>query len=289
MVYVDFIRYPARFDAENNLTFFPAIVIWPLAWIVALFNRSVRWWVFWAFAFTVFWYLQLPLIRYWLPVVPIAGLALCESIQWILERIRVPAILNHGVWVMASIVMLSWSSYIMGRHIEVSGLPPSTPEARETFLSQTLNGYRGVRYLNAHADKTDTVCVLSASWLNYYFDQRVIDLRGALYGHRKPSFRWPNDQLWTQWMDYENAQWLFVYYRAAELTIPNQNPATNPFWPNYQLMYQDEGTWVFRRKPVPPNVRLNPDASTVEGDKRRADLSFAPKREGAENFSKRVF
>jgi hypothetical protein len=144
--------------------------------------------------------------------------------------------------------------------------------------------------LNAHADKNDTVCVLSASWLNYYFDQRVIDLRGALYGHRKPTFRWPNDQLWTEWMDYENVQWLLVFYQAPELTtIPKQDPATNPFWPNYQLVYSTYGTWVFRRKPVPPRVSLNVDAATLEGGKRRVDLIFGPGRGRAENFSTRVF
>jgi len=249
LVYVDFLRYPARFDAGDNLTLFPPIVLWPLAWIVALFNRSVRWWVFWALAFTVFWFLEVPLIRYWLPVLPIAGLALCESIQWILERIRLPANLQDGVWVTASIVIISLSGYDVGKQINAKGLPPATSVAREAFLDQ-LNGYRGVKYVNAHANKTDTVCVLSASWLNYYFDQRVIDLRGNLYGHRKPTFRWPNDQLWTQWLDYENVQWLFIYYRAPELDIPNQNPLTNPFWPDYQLVYADHDTWVFRRKPV---------------------------------------
>jgi hypothetical protein len=256
LVYVDFLRYPARFDAENNLTFFPLIVAWPLAWIVAFFNRSVRWWVFWAFAFTVFWYLQVPFIRYWFPVLPIAGLALCESIQWILEKIRLPAILNHGVWVTASIVILLWSSYDVAKQINVKGLPPATPEAREDFLSR-LNGYRAVKYVNEHASKTDTVCVLSASWLNYYFDQRVIDLKGSIYGYWKPTFRWPNDQLWTQWLESENVQWLFIYYRAPELTIPKQNPVTNPFWPDYQLVYGDSQIWVFRRKPVPKQVGLN--------------------------------
>jgi len=252
-LYVDFLRYPARFDAEVNQSLFPLIMVWPLAWIVALFNRSVRWWVFWALAYTAFWFLQVPLIRYWLPVLPIAGLALCESLQWIWERIRKASNLPNPAWVAAGILILLWSGYAVSKGIKGKGLPPATPEAREAFLSQ-LNGYLGVKYVNAHADKTDTVCVLSASWLNYYFDQRVIDLRGALYQNRKPTFRWPNDQLWTQWLDYQNVKWIFIYHKAPELDIPNQNPVVNPFWPDYQLVYADSGTWVFRRKPVPPEV-----------------------------------
>ncbi|HVS80583.1 MAG TPA: glycosyltransferase family 39 protein [Pyrinomonadaceae bacterium] len=256
MLSVDFIRYPARFHAELNLTLFPLIVVWPLAWIVALFNRSVRWWVFWALAYTVFWYLQAPFIRYWLPVLPIAGLALCESIQWILERIRKSASLHNAAWVAASILILLWSGYAVSKQIKGRGLPPATPAAREAFLSQ-LNGYPGVKYVNAHADKTETVCVLGASWLNYYFHERVIDLWGALYQNRKPTFRWPDDQLWTQWLDYQNVKWIFIYYKSPEraLDIPKQNPVVDPFWPDYQLVYADHQTWVFRRKPVPPENR----------------------------------
>src|SRR5205807_3734845 len=109
---------------------------------------------------------------------------LCEAIQWILERIRWPAILQKAVWVTASVLILVWTGYRLGTEISVRELPPATPEAREAFLSR-LNGYAGVNYVNAHADKTDTVCVLRAIWLNYYFKQRVID------DTEKPTFCWP--------------------------------------------------------------------------------------------------
>ncbi|MEK6288858.1 MAG: hypothetical protein AABO57_24330 [Acidobacteriota bacterium] len=245
---VDWIRYPERFNAELHQSLFPLIMIWPLAWIVALFNRSVRWWTLWALAYTVFWFLQAPLLRYWLPALPLAGLALCESLQWLLERIRKSPAFHNAAWVTASILILLWSGRGVYAEVKGKGLPPATPDAREDFLIQ-LNGYLGVKYVNAHADNNDTVCVLSASWLNYYFHQRVIDLRGTLFQNRKPSFRWPNDQLWTQWLDYQHVTWIFVYYKAPELNIPKQNPVVNPFWPDYQLVYADNVTWVFRRKP----------------------------------------
>src|SRR4030095_10987553 len=75
MLSVDWIRYPERFYGELNLTLFPPIMIWPLAWLVAVFNRAVRGWALWALAYTVFWFLQVHQLRYWLPVLPIAGLA----------------------------------------------------------------------------------------------------------------------------------------------------------------------------------------------------------------------
>lgn len=252
---VDFIRNPARFDAPYNLTFVPIMVAWPLAWIVAVFNRSVRWWALWALAFTVFWYLQAPLIRYWIPALPIAGLALCESIQFILEKIRNLRILHSAIWITATVVVLVWSTLDSGKEISAKGLPPATAIAREAWLHH-LNGYPGVKYVNEHAKNSDTVCVLSASWLNYYFNQRVIDLRGALYGYRKPTFSWPNDQVWAEWLAYENVEWLFIYYRAPELVIPDQNPVAKPFWPNYQLVFANDDTWVFRRKD--PTLRATP-------------------------------
>lgn len=265
MLSIDLVRYPARFHAEQTL--FPLIMIWPLAWVVALFNRSVRWWAFWALAFTVFWYLQIPDVRYWLPVLPMAGLALFESIQCLLERIRGSANLHNPAWVAVSILILLWSGYTVSKQIKTV-LPPATPAAREAFLSQ-LSGYRGVSYVNAHADNTDTVCVVGASWLNYYFHQRVIDLWGALYQNRRPTFRWPDDQLWTQWLEYQNVKWIFIYYKSAEqpldLDIRKQNPVVNPFWPDYQLVYADQGTWVFRRKPIPPEVSVNRVRSMSQG------------------------
>jgi hypothetical protein len=245
LVYVDFIRYPARFDAELNLTLFPLIVIWPLAWIVAVFNRSVRWWVVWALGFTGFWFLTISKIRYWMPVLPMAGLALCEAIQWILDRSRWSAILHNGIWVIATVLILVWTSYNLGREISIRELPPATPEAREEFLSR-LDGYAGVKYVNAHADKTDTVCVLRAVWLNYYFNQRVIN------DVTRPAFRWPDDQPWIQRLDSKNVQWIVISLSDPGLNIPKQNPVVRPFWPDYQIVYADHAIWVFRHKPIRP-------------------------------------
>jgi len=256
-VYLDFFRYPARFDAELHLTLFPLIVVWPLAWIVALFNRSVRWWVVWALAFTTFWFLTIPFIRYWLPALPMAGLALCESVQWILERIRLSATLHKAIWAGASVVLLLWTGYVLSMEINFIGLPPATPAAREGFLAR-LNGYLGVNYVNAHADTNDAVCVVRAFWLNYYFHPRLLNEAGT------PTFRWPDDQLWIRRLDSENVKWIVIYSQAPGLNIPDQNPVTKPYWPDYQLVYDDRGIWVFHRKQVPPEAGLNRSSSIVK-------------------------
>lgn len=244
---IDWIRYPVRFAAELHQSLYPLIAIWPLAWIVAIFNRSVRWWTVWVLAYTLFWFLQAPSLRYWLPVVPVAGLALCESIQWIFERIRIPVWFRNAAWVTAGVFILASSLNGVFGEIKDLGLPPVTTAAREGFLGG-LGGYRGVEYVNKNAKDGDIVCVLSASWLNYYFKQRVIDLRGALFQNRRPTFRWPDDQPWIEWLEQENANWIFIYHKAPELVIPKQNPVVNPYWPDYELVYADTLSWVFHRK-----------------------------------------
>lgn len=256
MLPLDWILHPDRFFAEVHLSLFPLIVAWPLAWIISLFNRSVRWWTLWALAFTGFWFLNPHQLRYWLPVLPIAGLALYESIRWLLERISISTEIHGTIWKVLALVMLLWGGRAVYGEIKAKGLPPPTADAREAFLS-TLGGYNGVKYVNKRAEKNDAVCILGASWLNYYFQPRFIDLRGALHLNRQPSFKWPNDEVWVQWLEFKNAKWVFVYHKDEVFNISKQNPVLTPFWPDYQLVYADSTVWVFRRKPVPPDVSLD--------------------------------
>jgi hypothetical protein len=248
---IDWVFHPATFYAEVGLSLFPLIIAWPLAWVVSLFNRSVRWWTFWALSFTLFWFLNVHQLRYWLPALPLAIIALCESLQWILERVWKSATFYKTTVVTASLLTLLWGGRLVLKDIKGRGVPPVTAAARENFLAQ-LGGYPGVKYVNEHADNNEAVCVLSASWLNYYFQPRVIDLRGVLFLNRKPTFHWPNDQVWTEWLESQNVTWVYIYYRAAELNIPKQNPVVNPFWPDFQLVYADAQSWVFHRKSVSP-------------------------------------
>lgn len=247
---IDWIRYPIRFQAELNQSLYPLMAIWPLAWIVAILNRSVRWWTLWALAYTLFWFLQAPLLRYWLPVVPIAGLALCESIQWILEKIRIPAWFRNAAWLSLGVFVLVSSLILVSREVKELGLPPVTTAAREGFLVG-LGGYKAVEYVNKNAKDGEIVCVLSASWLNYYFKQRVIDVRGALFQNQRPTFRWPDDQPWIEWLEQERINWIFIDYKAPELTIPKRNPVLDPFWPRYELVYADSLVWIFHHEPPP--------------------------------------
>jgi hypothetical protein len=262
MLPVDWVFHPERFYPDFNLGLSPLITLLPLAWVVAIFNRSVRWWTLWALAFTGFWFLHIHAFRYWLPALPIVAVALCESIQWILEKIWKPPAFHRAAWMAGGVLIVIWGGLAFYPRVRVNGLPPVTPDEREAFLSN-LNGYKGVRYVNKHADKDDTVCVFHASWLNYYFQTKVIDLSGALYRHRVPTFRWPNDEIWVKWLHFQNVKWLFIYHH--DLSVARENPLMKSFWPDFQLVYSDSFVWVFRRKPLSPDIGFKQESMQITG------------------------
>jgi hypothetical protein len=250
MLSIDWIVHPERFQAENNLSLFPLIIAWPVTWIIALWNRSVRWWAFWALAFTLFWAQHPQLLRYWLPALPLAIIALYESIRWIIESAWKSAALHRAVWAVLACAAVAWGGDSIIRELRYKKLPPADQNRREAFLS-SLSGYRAARYINQQADNSDTVCVINASYLNYYLKPRKLDLFGTLYSPKLPKFRWPDDEAWVRWLESQDAEWILVNHANAPhfLRMPKQNLVSNPYWPDYELVYSDPVTWVFRYNP----------------------------------------
>lgn len=249
---VDWLRYPGRFYAESNLTLFPLIAAWPLAWLF-VWKRSVRWWVLWALSFTLYWFMFPHQLRYWLPALPFAILALYESLRWAIERFTRSTIIAGTIWVSLTIAALVYGGRAVWGEIKTKQLPPVNPDAREIFVSR-LGGYRAVKYLNKQLQEGDAVCMIGGSYLNYYINAPVLDLYGLLQSHKLPRFSWPADQPWQQWLESQNIDWIFLNYASEQgvTVIPRRNLVINPFWPDYELVYADDATWIFCRKPVPP-------------------------------------
>ncbi|MEN3331096.1 MAG: hypothetical protein V7641_461 [Blastocatellia bacterium] len=250
---LDWLRYPGRFYAESNLTLFPLIVVWPLSWLFAWGNRSIRWWTLWALSFTVYWFMFPHQLRYWLPALPLVTLALYESIRWAMERITRSARIQGTIWVALMLAALLYGSRAVWGEIKSKQWPPVNQEAQEHFVSR-LSGYRAVKYLNKQLQDGDAVCMIGGSYLNYYLNAPVLDLFGLMQSGKLPRFSWPDDQPWQQWLESQNINWIFLNHanQQAALPIPQGNLVLQPFWPDYELVYADDATWVFRRKPVPP-------------------------------------
>jgi hypothetical protein len=258
MLPIDWIRYPGRFYAENALTLYPLIMAWPVAWVFALWNRSVRWWAFWALSFTFYWFLFSHQLRYLLPVLPFAALALYESLRWVMDKISRTVVWQALVWIGLIISATAWGARATINDVSVRGRIPVDAKQREAFLA-TMSGYKGVQYINKRISKNDRICLINANWMNYYFTGQVLDLFAPLQAGRLPTFRWPDDELWVRWLETQNVEWIYVCHANAPsfLAIPKRDIVAQPIWPDYQLVYVDPMIWIFRHKPVPPDISLN--------------------------------
>lgn len=254
----DWKYHPERFEAETSPPLSPLMLFWPLAWIVALWSRRVRWWAAWSLAFTVFWFLNAQQFRYWLPALPIAGLALYESLRWFIERFWKSALLHNLFWAALILFTIAWGSRRIVREALIRGVPPVTASARGEFLLRSYPGINAIQFMNDYSSKDETVCVIGGSWLNYYFQPRVLDLVGPFYAKSRPAFRQANDQRWNEWLETNDVTWIFINHEEPQgLMIPKRDNITTAVEPDYELVFADSQVWIFRRKPVPPGVLVN--------------------------------
>jgi len=244
---------PQPFLPDANRALLPLIILFPIAWIISLFNRSVRWWTLWALAYTAFWFFTSQQLRFWIPAVPLAGLALYESIQWVLERTWKSPVFHGVIWMALALYAIQAGARPSLAVVTAKGWPPPlTHEARDKFLVNSFPGYSGVKYINEHSRDGDCAYSINGSWLNYYFERKVIDISGLLQIGLRPTFHSPQDEPWLRQIEAKNVKWVLVLYsNVPEIAVvPKQNPKLNPFWPDYDLVYTDSISWVFRHKSV---------------------------------------
>jgi hypothetical protein len=247
----DWVFSSQKFQSEINSPLLPLMIVWPISWAFALWSPAVRWWAAWALAFTAFWFFGPQHIRYWLPALPLAGLALCESARWLVEKLSRSPGLNYAVWVGLILLILAPSVRRIFVEVKAVGRPPANAAARENFLTRFYPGYSGVKYINSNADAKASVCIIGGSWLNYYFQPEVIDLISPMYANKRPTFKWPNDQAWSEWLDSKNVDWIYINHQEPQgLGTPKQIGIEGSFWPGYELAYKDASAWVFKRKSI---------------------------------------
>lgn len=260
----DWKYHSERFEAETSPPLSPLMLAWPLAWIVALWNRRVRWWAVWALAFTIFWFLNAQQFRYWLPALPIAGLALYESLRWFIERFWKSAVLHNLFWAALILFTIAWGSRRIVREALIRGVPPVTASQRDEFLGRSYSGMSAIKFINDYSSKDETVCVIGGSWLNYYFQPKVLDLVGPFYAKSRPTFQQPNDPWWNAWLETNDVTLIFINHEEPQgLMIPKRNNITTAVEPDYQLVFADSQVWIFRRKPIPPNMHVSLELSRL--------------------------
>ena len=243
--------HPDLFATVDEQPLFFPIIFWPLSWIVSFFSRSVRWWTLWALSYTVIWFFSSQQLRFWVMVLPIASLALFESVKWLLEKVVKSSLVQSRIWMGLAFVSLLFSAKAILTLIYAWG-PPSVTEGRQhEFLFNYFMGYKSVEYINEHSNSDDVVYVINGSLLNYYFKPKVIDMTGILQGSVKPVFHLPEDKKWIEYLKSQNASWIFMNHVHIPETL-NFNPKSSsdfPNWPQYPLVHSDNHSWVFRYSP----------------------------------------
>ncbi len=236
---------PLLFMPDNVLTFSPLLLAWPLAWILAWREASIRWWSLWGLGFTLFWFGSSQQMRLWVPALPLVGLAICESFAWVFAKLRHGEMAVRLVGVIFIGVALAFSGVWMLARLRARGKPPVDAQARELYLAMNWRNYRALQFVNEHANSQDAVSVINSSWLCYYFKPRVVDSAGLLQLKFSPLFKWPEDQLWIKSLDGKHVNWIFINREP-----PFHNLATD-VWPMYKLVYSDDYSLVFQRQVRP--------------------------------------
>ncbi|HEU4387544.1 MAG TPA: hypothetical protein VFV34_07090, partial [Blastocatellia bacterium] len=279
---------PDLFAADNHLGFSRLLLVWPASWVIAFFDRSVRWWAVWALLFCAFWFMSSQQLRFLVPAIPIMGLALFESFEWAYARLarqwsaRPPAIALIAV----ALILVAARTQTILAGLAQKGLPPASQAWREKYLA-ARSGYAAVRYINDRCDSQDTVYVVYGGWLNYYFNLRVIDYHGLIQNGPAPAYTGPAAENWTSWLAANGVNWIYVFHTELppHLKPPTTDPGWRPSWSGFSLVYEDSDAWVLRssgaalqRRGVSWSTRFDGDRNYAEALPRQESIEPAKDR-----------
>ncbi|MFN0119222.1 MAG: hypothetical protein ACKV2V_01830 [Blastocatellia bacterium] len=236
-----FVLHPETFYSDRAVL--PLIALLPLAWLVAVWQRSVRWWVLWTMLFTVFLFWKSQQLRYWIVVAPIAGLAICESLAWALDRLRLRAHAQRLIWIAVTGFALFYGGRYAWADIAYKGVLPVSKTAQRIYLEKFLAGYKGVSYVNQRAAADDAVYIVNAFWLHYYLRPRSLDYGAFIQPPGRPPAINRDDAAWARYFDAQGIRWILINPRGMEFPAG----AWRPCFENFQLVYEDDWTWVFQR------------------------------------------
>lgn len=202
---------PAPFLPDLGRRLLPLVAALPIAVVVALFDRSVRWWVGWILLYLLFWFESSQQVRFLVVVMPMIGLAICQAIARVALWLRAPRVVRGLAWIAIVAVSLAAGASITQQEIATKGWPPPvTPGGRQRFLMTALPGYAAALYVNARAVPGERVFNTNAGWLPYYFSVGVHDPHVLLDPHVFPVFDAAADRALLQRFGEERVNWILV-------------------------------------------------------------------------------
>ncbi|MDX2043388.1 MAG: glycosyltransferase family 39 protein [Acidobacteriota bacterium] len=241
----ELVVHPKKFFPDEHLSFLPVVIIWPLAWIVSLKDRSVRWWTGWILYFITAWFFSIQALRFLFPVLPMIGLAICESLEWIFNRILASPSKRLAIWAVV-ILCLALPTFVqLNKMIYARKFyPPITESERDVWLNDFRLSYPGVKFINAHASNEDTVFLNGGSFLPYHLRPRVLSI--------EYDFVWPQTAEWLAKVETEKPTWILLSHQGQ--TLSDDSPFERPTGNLYELVFASETAHVFRRTPLPATM-----------------------------------
>jgi len=252
---IHLVTQPDRFLPDDQRVFAPVIALLPLAWIIAIWHRSTRWWSIWLLAFTAFWFYSASFMRYWLPVAPLVGLALYEGLQWILGRLTKSSIAHSIVWVAVALAGIAYGVRTIVADYQTKGRPPITPAARQAFLTRLCVGYGEIDYINRNAQPGDTVYLVNGNYLAYYSNPKCIGSSGRLpIDQNSSTLIWPREDWAVRQIEKKNVTWVALPHDG--MALPETSPFEQSGGRSYELVKFGAGAYVFHHTPLPMALSL---------------------------------
>ncbi len=248
---------PGLFFPDNNRDFAPVIALLPAAWIIAIWRHSIRWWSLWILAYTAYWFLFASFMRYWLPVLPLVGLALYEGLAWALDKITKSSAVHNAVWVVLTLMAMGYGGWVVMKELNIKGRLPVTAESRRDLLAGLSSGYRGVDFINRHAKPGETACVINGFYLAHYLQPRVTGMTRSVWNEDSTSSTLilPPREKWLDKLESSETTWILAQHDG--LSLPKQSPFEGPAGPSYELVFRDAAAYVWRRSPLPVDLSLD--------------------------------
>jgi len=243
------------FFSDNDRVFFLFVIFLPLAWVIAIWHSSVRWWAVWILVYSAYWFTFASFLRYWLPIVPIVGLCIYESIDWILERSTGSKKPGYAVLIVLALITIGHGAVAVRTDLGSKGRNlPVTEDDRRAWLTRLCAGYRGVDYINSHANPDDKVYIVSGAYLTYYVQPKVAGLLPVELDQNPETsdLIWPNDNAWLRQLETDQVNWILIRHNG--LNLPETSPFNNRNGRSYELVYAGEDAYVFHRTPIPSGM-----------------------------------
>ncbi|HXX63476.1 MAG TPA: glycosyltransferase family 39 protein [Bacteroidota bacterium] len=171
--------HPELFHTDGVLSV-PFLVSIPFALYGALYSATVRRLLFVVIAYTVFWFFSAQILRYLVPVLPLLALAEGAGMRLFVARVLPRAFGDSGLFATLAALVLIAPGWMGALHeVGMRGLPPVTPDGRESYLARSLRSYGAVAYLNRHRGPAYTLYAYNDPQMAYFTAGRF---RGDFFG-----------------------------------------------------------------------------------------------------------